>query len=791
MRLTLRTLLAYMDDILEPADHEELSKKIESSDFATELIHRCRDTVRRLRLGAPAVAAEDSDEVLGGDMTADANTVSEYLDNTLQPESVAEFERICLEPGMQADMHLAEVSSCHHILTMVLGEPAEIDVRIRERMYALPGELASGKLLRVEPSHPGFQAVAPAPASIERQSAPTPAASHEERSTEVPDYLRAASRARRSRIRWLTAAAILAMVAGVGYVVLAPVPEQEVPEEIAQAELEFGELEIGSPAPAADALAAEGGDSPAPPFVPGETTDETNSEPTTEGTASAPPTDAPAPPIGAEDYALETPDADGAPPTEDPLPTTTTDDVATDTDAQDATARTADTPPAELAMPPKPVPPQVASATHPGRDAVADDSETSSDEGAGAEEDSEADLAEVPPSPEPEGPVQLGNYLGGSGDVLLRRDGPTDKWIRLPSRTSITSGDRLLVLPKFRTHIALADANVYLSGGTQVVLAEPEESSDDAVLALNIVYGRLLLNAGLSGSQLHFEVGDQLRKAKLGGSASLAVEVRRVFVPGGNLEEETAPLEASWYLTSGSVEWPGPAGVAQTISAPSVWKTLDGVDELPQPIDELPAWIDREEITDLERRARTKLAEELTPGQAVGLTLLALNDPRGFGRQREVRTLAAESSLFVGEFEPFVKSLSDADQSRYWESHIDSLRAALALSPALATRVREAFVSLRGAEAAGDLMEMVQGFSPEEVGQTREELQQGALVKLLGWLDSDSLDYRVLAIYNLNEITGTSYLAGYRPDLDSTQRRRALRKLWDRFEANELLPAMP
>ena len=35
MRLTLRTLLAYMDEILEPADHDELAKKIESSDFRT------------------------------------------------------------------------------------------------------------------------------------------------------------------------------------------------------------------------------------------------------------------------------------------------------------------------------------------------------------------------------------------------------------------------------------------------------------------------------------------------------------------------------------------------------------------------------------------------------------------------------------------------------------------------------------------------------------------------------------------------------------------------------------
>ncbi len=73
----------------------------------------------------------------------------------------------------------------------------------------------------------------------------------------------------------------------------------------------------------------------------------------------------------------------------------------------------------------------------------------------------------------------------------------------------------------------------------------------------------------------------------------------------------------------------------------------------------------------------------------------------------------------------------------------------MALSPVVASRVRKAFEKLRGQKAADVLMEMVRGYNRQEIGETREELQQGAIVKLLGWLDSDSLDYLVLAIYIL------------------------------------------
>src|SRR6516225_5745619 len=104
MRLTLRTLLAYLDDTLEPAEIKEIGQKVAESQTAQELIARIKQVSRRRRLSAPPPAST------GGSL--DPNTVAEYLDNTLPSEQLAEVEKLCLE----SDVSLAEIATCHQIL---------------------------------------------------------------------------------------------------------------------------------------------------------------------------------------------------------------------------------------------------------------------------------------------------------------------------------------------------------------------------------------------------------------------------------------------------------------------------------------------------------------------------------------------------------------------------------------------------------------------------------------------------------------------------------------------------
>ncbi len=123
MRLTLRTLLAWLDDTLPPAEVRQIGQQFSDSPFAQDLVEKIQRVTRQRRLIVP----EDS-----GPGATDPNQVSAYLDNELEPERVADYEKLCLT----SDVNLAEVASSHQILSL-LAQKAKVPAQARQRMYHL------------------------------------------------------------------------------------------------------------------------------------------------------------------------------------------------------------------------------------------------------------------------------------------------------------------------------------------------------------------------------------------------------------------------------------------------------------------------------------------------------------------------------------------------------------------------------------------------------------------------------------------------------------------------------
>lgn len=125
MRLTLRTLLAYLDDTLEPAQATLIGQKLADSPEAQGLVERIRKVTRRRGLSTPPSA--------GTGTPSDPNTVAGYLSDSLPPDQLQAVERACID----SDAHLAEVAACHQILTLLLSEQMRVPPTAYRRMYRL------------------------------------------------------------------------------------------------------------------------------------------------------------------------------------------------------------------------------------------------------------------------------------------------------------------------------------------------------------------------------------------------------------------------------------------------------------------------------------------------------------------------------------------------------------------------------------------------------------------------------------------------------------------------------
>lgn len=126
MRLTLRTLLAYRDGVLDSKDAALLESKLRESSTAQQISQRIDDGMANPRLAPIPVDAKE--------FGFDANHIAEYLDDTIPVDQIPAMERCCLENNAL----LSEVGSCHRVLTKALSAPVDIPWELRDRILALP-----------------------------------------------------------------------------------------------------------------------------------------------------------------------------------------------------------------------------------------------------------------------------------------------------------------------------------------------------------------------------------------------------------------------------------------------------------------------------------------------------------------------------------------------------------------------------------------------------------------------------------------------------------------------------
>ena len=717
MRLTLRTMLAYLDDILEPDDSADLGKKIEESEFATGLVQRTRECMRRVRLGAPPA--------MGKGMALDPNTVAEYLDNTLAAERVPEFEKICLE----SDMHLAEVASCHQILTLVLGEPADVDPESRQRMYHIAAE--------AEPQAPPVATGPGAEPPVASRPPDVPAGVRRKR-PEVPDYLREPRR----RLWPVAAAIVLAALLTFGLLVIAG------PPELRESILAFtgrSDADTNSPAHRGEARKDATDGTEAPLFRP---------------------TPAEAPTKRATQAAATTKDGAAAKPEipADRTPATTPRETPRDLTA----------PPA--AVSPVPAPSVTESAPAPGADGVGSEKPTAS---AALPGEVPAVSPEVAPAAsldkQPEAPTasELGRYLGDK-DVLLAFNEQSKAWRRIAPRETLMADELYLTLPLSRTKINLSSGTVLEQVGPALISLEGTDANN--VPTVSVGYGRLLmLPVGKLGTRVRLHFGDRQGLITLGDADSVvAIDVRRMLPIGADPEAAPGIIAADLYATSGQVNWEE-NGVSKEARAPGRLQLTDiAVQETKE--GELPQWVTSASRNKLDENATTTLEQELAVERPITLSLKELAGHR----QVEVRSLAIRSCAHLGVFEPAIAALSDETQRAErtgWPAYIETFRSEMARGPEVAAQVRMAFQKKHGEVEGRDLYRMLWGY-------TEEDLKNGGAAQLVKHLNNDKLDFQVVSAWNLQTITGKSF----RPDSSAARRRPNVMRWSERLRNGEIVP---
>ncbi len=752
MRLTLRSMLAYLDDILEPNDVAEIREKVKESEFATGLVHRIRGSVRRLRLSAP--------KLKGTGLGLNANSVAEYLDNNLEAEKVPDFEKVCLE----SDVHLAEVASCHQVLTLVLGEPAEVAPETRQRMYRIqPVEEQDRSKTLLETS---TASNTPPPKQVVNSDTPFDAPRLSQRKREAPDYLR-----EKSRIRWAPLAATIVLATFVTLLGLRALGEFDAAHPILgfvflntvdqQVNQRSVTMESGMNTPNGSALHLA---------QPSEGTVETRTAPEVSSPTSTSlhqPLDEPSENHVSRDTPLEI-DEIGA------LPVGFSNNPSLVGSAN---------PPKNLGETlgnedPDPVNPAQSVSTE-SEELANGDTEQVPLELLPVNGPTTSEQEETPSND----PTDLitGTNLGKlttPKDILARWDEVQGVWIRLAAESGISLNDRVIALPTYQPQLQLnTGAILTIDGGSSLDFP----SGGPAGFVISLQYGRLLLQNNDNGHEISLRLGNREGNIRFEGEESaVSVEVANVHYPGTDPLDHPASTIVRLQPLQASVAWIETGLAPVTLQSGQQLELINQSMGATKAVDQSPAWLEPNNIHGILKTASIDLETQIDTEQSLSLLLSEL----AHDRRHEIGALALLGLCHTGELDSFDSMIDAFNNERHklwWNEYFNAITGALARNAETSENVLLSLQKKRGQDAQ-ELLRLLQRYSPQQ-------LQDGAATQLVEYLDHEKLIYRVLSFQNLKFVTGKTL--SFAPQHRHVRRRPSVQNWRKRLQAGKIAYQQP
>jgi len=723
MRLTVRTLLAWLDHVLPSEEHRELDAKVAGSAAAHQLVDRIRRVVKQPDIPPPRLD--------GRGLAADPNSVAEYLDNCLEHDRLEAFELICIE----SDAHLAEIAACHDILATVSRNPAAT---------APLGAEGRRQLLEAMRHHPPTASTARTPGEPAMDRRPTPPSL--EGGPPRPHGDRVLGR-RSSRLAWGAAAAALALLAALGFLLAEVTGRSRGTQRDAQAPPAVA----GDPPPVAAPPNRE------PP--PAAAVEADSSDMTVESgpAATESPTVAVAPPPAVSEAAT--------PGSEPPA-------VAAPAPASIAAARVA---PSESPSPPPAAPAGVGVQPRvPQGDALA----IAVPVPVPVPRNDATPVPAKAADATPDGDAALG-FVTGEGLVLHRiTDADRPTWAALVPGAAVGPREELIAPFGFQPDLNVRGVTIRLLPGTRATItADP-----DGTPRLEVVFGRAIVRAARPDAPVGITAGGLTGTVTAGLAGPTAISVDLDRAAGTDPIAEAARVRASVIAVNGGIVWRqggvavdgtprllegiAPEGMLDTRTSITWESAAPDVGRVVQ-LDVLPVWVDApSQIDRLQRNAAEALGARIVATGSPERALRELADDR----RVENRVLAASTLALLGDFDAAVELLcAEAAGRRLEQRQWTILEAAtvplaLARGTNAAAKLRTAFENRGPHGKAEELFAMARGFSDEQ-------LAAGAAATLVAALDDPDLVVRRYAIKSLCDIVQPSaadrlrYRADGLPDL--------------------------